>query len=567
MTKLPIEVQKVVADVVVVGGGGAASRAALSARLQGANVRMVTKAPLKKGGSTVHGASEAMNMAAAAGLGDKADSPEAHYRDTMAAAEGFIDPALVRALAEDAPERLKDLIEMGVPLDRDGDKVKVARVDMNSYGRAVSVQGKTGTAFVNTLTDELLQRGVIVDQNVALVDLVRDRDGTIAGVVGYDPERRVLIHYEAPSIVLGTGGIHGVFSQQVSTGEMTGDGQAICFRHGAEMVNVEFHQIGPALVHPYVQLFSAQLFRVHPKILNSEGEEFLEKYIPDGISIDEVFAEKGFRFTVSTVGRYVDIAIAREINAGRGTAYKAVHFSYAHVPQEKLTAMIPHTMRWMAQHGLDTRRDKLDVGIAFQCMNGGVRMTGPEAESTIPGLFVIGELAGGVRGPDRPGGNSLAEGQVFGHRAGVAAAKRARQGGVGESSFNETSDFLARVLGGGKTDSGYKDMGREIQNTMQRYCLVEKNGAELGSALDKIRQIKGDLDETLSLTPETMIEGLGVRNMAQASEIVLHGCINRKETRSGHYRVDFPETDDANYRRSFVYQRDGDGISIRPHQY
>jgi fumarate reductase (CoM/CoB) subunit A len=567
MKNLPIQFEKVSADVVIVGGGGAASRAALSARQAGANVRMVTKAPLKTGGSTVRGASEAMNMAAAAGLGDKADSPDAHYQDTMAAAEGFIDPKLVRILADDAPQRLNDLIAMGVPLDRDGDKIKVAKVERNSHGRAVSVQGKTGTAFVNILTDELLRGGVTVDQNVALIDLVRDGDGTISGVLGYDPEKRTLILYEAPSVVLGTGGIHGAFSQQVSTSEMTGDGQAICFRHGAEMVNVEFHQIGPALVHPYVQLFSAQCFRVHPKILNNQGDEFLTKYIPSDFSLDEVYAEKGFRFSVSTIGRYVDIGIAREINEGRGTAHGGVHFSFAHIPQEKLVSIMPHTMRWMGQHGIDTRRDKLEVGIAFQCMNGGVRMTDTDAQSTIPGLFVIGELAGGIRGPDRPGGNSLAEGQVFGHRAGTAAAKRAAKNGKAEArTLDGTVDFLSTVLDR-KANLDFRDMARDIQSTMQRHCLVEKSGPNLEAALNKVLGIKKELNSNLALTPETLTEGLGARNLAQVSELVLRGCLNRKETRSGHYRIDFPETNDENYRRSFVSRRNGDDVTISPLQY
>lgn len=567
MTKFPLEIVRVPADVVVVGAGGAASRAALSARQAGATVRMVTKAPLKTGGSTVHGASEAMNMAAAAGLGDRADSPEAHYNDTMAAAQGFIDPSLVRVLAEDAPARLGDLIALGVPLDQEAGKVKVARVEMNSYGRAVSVQGKTGTAFVNVLTDELLRQGVKVDQNVALIDLVRNGDGQIAGVIGYDSAKQLLIHYVAPSVVLGTGGIHGAFSQQVSTAEMTGDGQAICFRHGAEMVNVEFHQIGPALIYPYVQLFSAPCFHAHPEILNANGEEFLAHYLPAGVSVDEVYSKKGFRFTVSNVGRYVDIAMAREINEGRGTAHGAVHFSYAHVDPDKLVELMPHTMRWMGQHGIDTRRDQLEVGIAFQCMNGGVRMTGPDAQSTIRGLFVIGELAGGIRGPDRPGGNSLAEGQVFGHRAGVAAAQRAlaTRSNDDAATFTETVDFLAAVLGR-RPDAGYRDAIREIQRTMQRYCLVEKNGPDLQAALANIVRIRRELDEELALTCQTLVEGLGARNLAQVSELVLRACLNRQETRSGHYRVDFPQTEER-YRHSYVLRRDGDDVSIGIHRY
>lgn len=146
MHGLPIEIVKIKADVVVVGGGGAASRAALSARQAGAAVRLVTKARFKTGGSTVHGASEAMSMGAA-GFGDRADSPKTHFEDTMQAGRGFIDPVLVQVLAEDAPERIKDLIRLGVQLDREADNnIKLIRNDYNTYARAVSVSGKTGSA-------------------------------------------------------------------------------------------------------------------------------------------------------------------------------------------------------------------------------------------------------------------------------------------------------------------------------------------------------------------------------------------------------------------------------------
>jgi len=254
-TGLPLPLERVATDVVVVGGGGAASRAALSARVAGARVRMLTKAPYKTGGSTAHGASEIMSMGAA-GFGDKADSTELHFQDTMRAGRGFIDPALVRVLAEDAPERIRDLVALGVPFDREPNGYKLIRSDFGSYARAMGVSGKTGRAFIEAISSELARTGVEIDSDVSLVDLVRDAEGAIAGVLAFDTRRATLVHYEAPGVVLGTGGIHSVFRLQVSTAEMTGDGQAICFRHGAELVNLEFHQLGPALVHPYVQLFS-----------------------------------------------------------------------------------------------------------------------------------------------------------------------------------------------------------------------------------------------------------------------------------------------------------------------
>jgi len=558
MYKPPVEVEKVSSDVIVVGGGGAASRAALSARQAGASVRLVTKAAFKAGGSTVHGASEMMGMGAV-GYGDKSDRPEFHFEDTMRAAKGFIDPVLVRVLSEEAPDRVRDLMQLGVAFDKRGEDYRPIRSDFGSYARALTVSGKTGKAFVDAISDELLRQGVKVDAGVALVDLIRDQDGEIAGVVGYDAKRRTLIHYEAPSVILGTGGVHSAFQLQVSTAEMTGDGQAICFRHGAELVNLEFHQIGPTLIYPYVQLFSSNAFCLAPKMYNVDGEEFLQRYLPPGLDPQKIYDEKAFPFTTANDGRYIDIAMSREINGARGTAHGAVLFSFAHLPPGKFESTMPHTVRWLRQHDLDPMRDKLEVGVAFQCMNGGVRMMDIDAQSNVPGLFVIGELAGGVRGPDRPGGNSLAEGQVFGHRAGVAAARRARATKAGNAhSLDGTREFLFAALTRKTGASDLSQMNAAIQSTMQKNCLVEKTAVGLESALDTVRAVKLELDSNLSVTTDSLVDGLSTRNLAQSSELILQACLHRKESRSGHYRVDHPERDDKGYLHSIVIQRKGE---------
>lgn len=562
MSQGSVSWQKVAADVVVIGGGGAASRAALSARRAGASVRLVTKAPFKAGGSTVHGASEIMSMGAA-GFGDRDDSTAKHYADTMRAGRGFIDPALVRTLAEDAPQRIRDLIALGVPFDEEREGYKLIKSDFGSHARALGVTGKTGKAFVDAISDELLRTGVVVDAGVTLVDLVRDADGAICGAVGFDEARRVLVHYEAPCVVLGTGGIHSAFRQQVSTAEMTGDGQAIAFRHGAEFVNLEFHQLGAALVHPYVQLFSGSAFRLYPKLLNAAGEAFLAGYLPSGVTEKEVYDEKGFPFTSSNVSRYIDISMAHEVSEGRGTARGAIYFSFAHQPAEVLEAGLPHTVRWLRSRGVEPTRDRLEVGIAFQCMNGGVRMTGPDAQSTIPGLYVIGELAGGVRGPDRPGGNSLAEGQVFGHRAGSAAAERAKKVRAGEPrTLVETKDLLDAALARAGADARrYAELADGLRDAMQRHCLVEKTVEGLEAALALAREVKRKTAAP-ALSPETLVAGLSTRNMAQACELVLLACLNRRETRSAHYRLDCPQRDDANWAHSVTVRRDGDGVAF-----
>jgi fumarate reductase (CoM/CoB) subunit A len=553
------------ADVVVVGAGGAAMRAAVSAAEHGASVLVVAKQPVGRGGSTVHGASEIMSMGAA-GFGVAEDSPEVHFRDTMEAGLGFIDPALVRALAEDAPERVRDLIRYGVPFDRNADGgYKLIRSDFGAYARALGVSGKTGAAVVKALTGQAARLGVRVASPLALVDLIRGEDGGTAGIVALDVDSRKFHVIAANAVVLGTGGIHGLFSQQVSTPDVVGDGQAICYRHGAELVNLEFHQFGPALIKPYVQLFSKSCFVLHPRMRNRDGEEFLDRYIPPGVSREEVYEHKVFPFTVSNPSMYIDIGISREIAAGRGTDNGCVYFSFEHVDQATLERVVPNTAGWMRDRGVDMRRGVLEVGIAFQCLNGGVRMVDNNAQSSIPGMFVVGEIAGGVRGPDRPGGNSLAEGQVFGHRAGVAAAGlKSRQNGSTNASLERTLEDLARL---GKRNAGLDVPGEAnaLREAMQQHCLVEKTQDGLSGVLAKASSLTDALKDGASADKAGITDVLTLKNMAQTAELVASACLNRRESRSGHYRVDYPETDNSHYRKSFIVKRGASGPDLAPH--
>jgi succinate dehydrogenase/fumarate reductase flavoprotein subunit len=572
---LGLAVEELRTDVVVVGGGGAASRAALSARLAGAEVLVLAKAPLGVGGSTVHGASEIMSMGAS-GYGDQADSAQVHYRDTMAAAQGFIDPALVRTLAEDAPARIRDLIDYGVPFDRAGQGAvhgarpgeerdfKLIRSDFGSYARAMGVSGKTGKAFVTALAEQAAAHGVKVRAPAGLVDLLLDDKGRAAGVLAFDAsaDRWLVVH--ARAVIMGTGGAHGLFSQQVSTAEMTGDGQAACWRAGAELVNMEFHQFGPALVHPYVQLFSKACFVLHPRMLNAQGHEFLQNYLPAGVSADEVYDEKVFPFTITNASRYIDISIAREIAAGRGTKRGTVQFSFSHVPPETIERTMPNTARWMRERGVDPGKDLLDVGIAFQCLNGGVRMLDSGARTSLPGVHVIGELAGGVRGPDRPGGNSLAEGQVFGHRAGTAAAADVQQGAAPGAI---AGDAVAQRLAHAMRPNASIDTARltaSLQQAMQRHALVEKNDEGLAQAQSVVRDIQSALEQGAGADAAKVAGVLTLDNMATTASVILEACRVRRESRSGHYRTDYPDRDDQRFGTAWGMRRDGKGFNLRP---
>lgn len=569
MSMCASDLPTVESDVVVIGAGGAACRAALSAAQAGARVRLLAKAPLRQGGSSVHGASEIMGINAAARLGDENDSPAVHYEDTMRLARGFVDAALVEVLAEDAPQRVRELIDMGTPFDRNGNRFNLLKSDFNSYGRALTAMGRTGRAIVTTLTEAMLAAGVQVDAPAMLVDLVRDAEGRAAGVLAWDLARHRFVLHRARAVVFGTGGAHGIFSQQVSTAEMTGDGQAVAFRHGAELVNLEFHQFGPAMVHPYVQLFSKSVFALRPRLFNAADEEFLPHYLPEGVTIDAVMEEKVFPFTTSNVSRYLDIAMAREVAAGRGTDRGAVWFSFTHCPPEAIAARVPNTRRWMEEHGLDLRRDRLEVGTAFQCMNGGVRMTGANAESTIPGLFVCGEVAGGVRGPDRPGGNSLCEGQVFGHRAGAGAAAHARmRTATGEPATLAASlDLLGGALARDGDVEALLRIGAPVRASMQQHCLVEKTAAGLGATLELVEASRAEFAERFTMTPATVAAVLSLRNLLDVARLVLTACLNRDETRGAHNRVDHPERDDRRHAHAYVLRQDGDAVALGTFRY
>ncbi len=578
LRRLGLDAEALQTDVLVVGGGGAASRAALSAAQAGARVLVLAKAPLGVGGSTVHGASEIMAMGAS-GYGHRDDGPEVHYRDTMAAATGFIDPALVRVLAEDAPARVRDLISYGVPFDPAGHGAvhgaqpgeerdfKLIRSDFGSYARAMGVSGKTGKAFVTALAQQAAAQGVQVRAPVGLVDLLFDASGRVAGVLAYDSAARRWLLVQAAAVVLGTGGAHGLYSQQVSTAEMTGDGQAVLWRAGAEMVNMEFHQFGPALVHPYVQLFSKACFVLHPRMINAAGHEFLADHVPAGTSLDEVYGEKVFPFTVSNASRWVDIAIAREITAGRGTPRGAVHFSFAHVPPERLQATMPNTARWLHDQGVDTQRDLLEVGIAFQCLNGGVRMTDADARCNLPGVHVIGELAGGVRGPDRPGGNSLAEGQVFGHRAGRAAALYAQEAGAAGTPQGEA--LLQRLVRGlAPAADDLPALAQGLRQAMQSQVLVEKDATGLQQALGTAQRLEAAVAQGGGADATSLAPVLALQNMGTTAALIVQACLQRRETRSGHYRTDHPLRDDAGFGHAVVLQRSAQGEAVsRPLAY
>jgi succinate dehydrogenase/fumarate reductase flavoprotein subunit len=549
--------QRVSLDVLVVGGGGAAARAAVEAARRGASVRLVNKGRFGRSGLSATARSEILSIAAALGHSDDRDSPEMHYRDTMKASEGFCDPALVRVLAEDAPGQVLDLLKLGVQFERDGDRLRQGLSDFATYPRTCRVDGVTSIAILSALLREARRLAVPMDEGIMVADLII-QDGRVGGAVGIDTATGEMMVYEAPAVVLATGGVGGAFSPTLSDETMTGDGLAMAFRAGARLVNMEFHQLFPGIVHPITLVLSKPLYSLRPRLLNSLGEEFLCRYVPAGTSLEEVYREKVSPYSASNPSRYIDEGIYQEIRSGRCSPHQAIYYDFTHSSEEDFLTKAPNTYRMLRRRGIDPRKQPLEVGIMFQMINGGVMMVDPTSMTDVPGLFVAGETAGGVRGPDRPGGNSLAEGQVFGARAGKFGALWTRNQGGSTLSETAVRSSIDRLDASVRRSTGtlVGSLRRALQRANWEDGLVIKRGERLRHLLSRLEEIDAELRQIRAHKGVELATALGVENMALVSRAIALSALQREETRASHYREDFPRAAER-WRKSIVVRLDG----------
>ncbi|WP_026691895.1 FAD-binding protein [Peribacillus kribbensis] len=550
-------------DVLVVGGGGAAARAALTAYQTGAQVRIAVKSPWLKGGSTATAFSELLAIAAAIGHGDERDEPEIHYQDTMDAGRGFIHPELVRTLAEDAPKRINDLIELGLKFDKQKNgKLVQGMSDFATYPRTCRVNGVTARHILNIIAKELKKSQVPVDEHMMVFQLVTDSEKRIVGAIALDMEKNEFVFYQTPSVILATGGAHHLYTYGVGTPDMTGDGYAMAYQQGIPLVNMEFVQIGPGVINPPVTLLSGPVWKTQPILSNQKGVRFLEQNLPPGVHVKDVNNHKAFPFTISNKSFYLDTLIQRESEENpspNGGVWCEMAPGSEAIVEEKM----PKTKRVLKSKGIDVHSDKFEVGLVAQCMNGGAQITTQDGETDLLGLFIAGETAGGLRGPDRPGGNSLAEGQVFGYRTGKAAALYSlKQDSQLPSQEFCSKEFQSIVQWVENSQNGAKDVLEsigELRRIMYRNCLVIRSEARLKEAWDYLLQTEKDLEHgKYALTLDTIKSALELRNMIITAKSIVLAALTRTESRSCHFREDFPQKDDANWKRSIrIRKTDG----------
>ena len=549
--KRPVE--EIRTDVLIIGSGAAALRAALEAQEGGIDVLAVIKGEFRRSGATFHSVAEvgAFNVPDdAAGAGD---SRETFLDDILTAAQGMANPRLSAILAQEAEGAMRYLERYGVNFDRNEDgRYLVFRACFSSKPRSHVIQDHF-KPIVKALGAEATRRGIKVRDQTMVTNLIV-RDGQCYGVhaLGRDGEPLVI---RAKSVIMTTGGASQLFEKNLYPPDITGDGYAMAHRAGAYLVNMEFMQAGVSLVSPFINLFGNYLWDAHPSLTDRDGRPFVGDYLPDGITLDAVIQEKErhFPFSSSDISRYVEIAVQKAINDGRGTELGGVYLDFldCRLPavladkSRSIANMWSTTYEWYKAKGADLYRDKVQIACSAHAINGGLFID-ENAQSNVKGLFAAGETAAGPHGADRLGGNMAMTCQVFGRRAGKAAAERAKAADHPELKGidDEREVFLSQFKGsGGHSLAGLR---KSLQQAANRHLLVIRTATGLETFTQHCRTTREALlHDTTIESPKDWVHALELNNLCEVGALMAEAAFDRRESRGGHYREDFPTSDPA----------------------
>jgi len=461
------------------------------------------------------------------------DSPDVFYNDIIATGDGLSDPLLCRVIADEACDRINELIAMGLQFDDESGKIVQRKLSGCTKARSLTCGGSTGREIVRVLKEGIHRMGVSVMEHVRIIDLVKDSDGRVCGAIGLSGQETLFIN--AAAVILASGGAGRIFIHNVNPPTLEGDAWSMAYRAGVRLVNMEFFQVGPAVFNaPLRFIIHSHMWRLRPRILNALGEEFLPKYCPSGLSPAEVLDMKAmsYPFSVRTNAKYLDIAIFKEVMEGRGTPSGAVYFDVTHVDRDTLLARAPITYDTFMRAGIDLSKDKIEVGLVVQNFNGGIAID-VNGFTGIEGLFAAGEASGGVHGADRPGGNNLIDTQVFGYRAGKAAAEYVA--GSGRKPFEAATGSL-EFRPPSQTD---------VELIQQSEVLYYNN-------LTIIRTKKGLQDVLDFVRANSETANMVLKNRLALGSILATAALTREESRGTHYREDFPEKETAWKKRIVV---------------
>jgi len=533
-------------DVLVLGGGLAALRAAVAARQAGASVAVVVKGKLgRSGGSAMTSGGYA--VALPEDDADAADdTPTLHAEDTLRGGGWLGDPRLVRILCDEAPERVRELVALGGQLVRDGPRYHRAPSGDHARPRVLQPVHHVGTDLTLPLAQHAAALGVqALEQTMGLELLATD--GRVLGAICLDTRGGRLLVVQAGAVVLGTGGCGRLFPVTSNPNDVTGDGYALAAQAGAELRDLEFIQFYPwRCVDPFDRARVAiqpATFALGGRLYNRLGERFMGRYDPE--------RWEGASRAVGARAIYDQIRQGLDVGGG-------VRLDLSALDEATFRQANPRVWQGLQVKGIDYRTYPFVVAPEAHYFMGGVRID-EQGRSSLAGLFAAGEVAGGVQGANRLDSNALPETQVFGARAGRAAAALARDAPAATPPREPVARWeavLAAAAAGGEWSA--RELGAlqtELQRQMQRSLGIVRDRASMEAGRAYARALRARLEGSGPAGLASLRPWCELQFLCDVGELCLTAALLRTESRGAHYREDYPEQDDPGWRRAVVLRR------------
>lgn len=573
-------------DVLVIGAGGAGLRAAIEASAAGVKVGLICKSLLGK----AHTVMAEGGMAAAMGNVDDRDNWKVHFADTMRGGQYVNNWRMAELHAKEAPARVHELEAWGAVFDRTKEgKISQRNFGGHRYPRLAHVGDRTGLELIRTLQDHGIHQGITVFMEYTVVSLLKD-GGRVVGAFGYDRERGRFRVFKAKAVVLCTGGLGRAYAVTSNSWEGTGDGVSLAYHAGAELLDMEFIQFHPTgmIWPPSVRgILVTESVRGEGGVLrNKDGKRFMYDDVPENYkSQTSTDPEEGWRYTQNDKNAkrppelltrdHVARCINREVKAGRGSPHGGVFLDISWI-KEKIPNSVEHIKRklpsmyhqFMQLANLDITKEPMEIGPTTHYAMGGIRVEAESQATNIPGLFAAGECAAGLHGANRLGGNSLSDLIVFGQRAGEYAAKYAKANpnisvsdAEIEGAYKEAVAPFERAAGG--TTEGPYQVQYDLQNMMQKDVGIVRLQNEMEEALDGIAKLK-------ARAAKVAVQGhceynpgwhtaIDLKHLLTVSEAITLCALERKESRGGHFREDFPDKSPEAAKYNNVVSKGADG--------
>jgi fumarate reductase (CoM/CoB) subunit A len=543
-------------DVLIVGGGGAATAAAISAHENGARTMLAVKgrfgvAGVRGAGATSNPLGDFWTMRTVGPTGGFFNPPTLVHRDMLQTGLGMADPELCRIFVAEVGDAIKRLHEMGLKFKSKLFATMPADASAGGTNSIVATQ-KAVIAGTNTC---------VVEQ-ANIVDLIVE-SGRCFGAVGVDDEGQPIL-IEAGAVILAAGGVGQLFRYSFNPPGNTGDAYAMALRAGAALFNMEFMQQGLATTWPTQAMVMLYEMDKPYRLLNAEGKCFLEHYLPEGVSVEEVSRVKALHWPVSCrdVAIHLDRAIKGEVLRGNATSHDGVFLDLSNAKR----GFEPELFEpFMLSRGIDIQRDLVQVQVHHHTSNGGIRIDS-DAQSSVTGLFAAGEAAG-WQGADRLGGTMLSGSQVFGWRAGAKAARVAGDCHNGNATRSTALERLTEAVARFSEVRGAKCPGElrpVLQKTMWETLLVDKDAESLARARSFIAGERERLSTDLLISaPFDLALAFEHRNLLDVAEAIVEAASMRTESRGSHFRRDYPQRDDKSWLTNIFVTHGNGHLDLR----